>query len=331
MIWASLRLQRLQLLTLLGTLVVGVGVIVLLRSNMIDAINSSQLAQCVTRAIEECAAPAGAQKAFRAEWSTPLETAQLLIIGLPALIGVFIGAPLFALELEQGTHVLAFTQSVGRTRWMFSKLVVALVPALVVLVVLQQLVGAWLEAAGTLGPLLNGPFNRVNFAIQDVSPVGYALFAFALGTFLGAMARRTLVAMTAGLAAFVVVRFTLSGMVNSLVPAERREAPVGSSENLRENDLVLESGWLDASGQAVPYDKAVALNQACKSTPPGSGTASTQEEFLACLPKSGLARKYALVIPESQAWQVHLVDVAIFGVLAVLLLAGTAWALRRQS
>jgi hypothetical protein len=197
MIWTSWRRQRAQLITLLGMLVVGAGVIILLRSNMIDALTSSQLTRCVTQAIDECAAPAEAQKTFRTEWATPLQTAQLLIIGLPALIGVFIGAPLFARELEQGTHVLAFTQSVSRTRWMLSKMVVALVPALIVLVALQYLVWWWLTAAGTLGPRLNGSFNAVNFGIEHVSPAGYALFASALGTFVGVVSRRTLAAMTA--------------------------------------------------------------------------------------------------------------------------------------
>ncbi|CAM3395141.1 ABC transporter permease subunit [Kibdelosporangium persicum] len=330
MIWASWRRQRAQLITLLGMVVIGAGVITLLRSNMIDAINSSQLAHCVTQAIDECSAPAEVQKAFRTEWATPFQTAQILIIGLPALIGVFIGAPLFARELEQGTHVLAFTQSVSRTRWMVSKLVVALVPALIVLIVLQYLVWWWLTAAGALGPRLNGSFNPVNFGIDHVSPVGYALFAFALGTFVGVVSRRTLVAMTVGLGAFVVVRFALSGLVNDLVPAQRREVPAGSDVDLRQGGgLELEFGWLNASGQPIPHDKVSALIQACKSTP--SGTPNTQEGFLACLPQSGLAKKYTSFIPESQAWQVHLVDAAIFGGLAVLLLVGTAWALRRQS
>jgi ABC-type transport system involved in multi-copper enzyme maturation permease subunit len=326
MIWVSWRRQRAQLIALFALLVVGAGVITLLRSNMIDAINSSQLAQCVTQAITECAAPAEAQKAFRTEWATPFLTAQLLITGLPALIGVFIGAPLFARELEQGTHVLAFTQSVSRTKWMFSKLVIALVPALIVLVVLQHLVSRWLSAAGALGPRLNGSFNAVNFGIDHVSPVGYALFAFALGTFIGVVSRRTLVAMTAGLGVFVVLRFALSELVYRLVPTQRVE--IAQGETLKVHDdgsLVIELGDLDAAGRPVPGDRVQSVIQACK------GKSTTQEEFLACLPQSGLARKYAVFIPESQAWQAHLVDASIYGVLAVLLLTGTAWALRRQS
>jgi ABC-type transport system involved in multi-copper enzyme maturation permease subunit len=328
MIWTTLRLQRLQLLTLLGALVIGAGVIVLLRSNMIDALTSSQLTQCVTRAISECSAPDGAVKAFRTQWATPFETAQLLLVVLPALVGVFIGAPLFAREMEQGTHVLAFTQSVSRTRWMLSKLVIALAPALVVLIVLQYLVWWWLTAAGPLGPRFNSSFSAVNFSIDHVSPGGYALFAFALSTFIGVVSRRTLVAMTAGLGAFVVVRFALSGLVDRLVPAQRLELAPGENQ---ESGLVLAQGWLDAAGQPVDKDKVSALSEACKSVPQGAGTPESQQEFLACLPKSGLAKQYADVIPESQAWQVHLADLAVFGGLAVLLLVATTWVLRRQS
>ena len=45
---------------------------------------------------------------------TLLDTILLLL--LPALIGVFWGAPLVARELETGTFRLAWTQSVTRTR-----------------------------------------------------------------------------------------------------------------------------------------------------------------------------------------------------------------------
>nr|WP_042187633.1 ABC transporter permease [Kibdelosporangium sp. MJ126-NF4]CEL18236.1 putative transmembrane transport protein [Kibdelosporangium sp. MJ126-NF4]CTQ90533.1 putative transmembrane transport protein [Kibdelosporangium sp. MJ126-NF4] len=329
MIWVSWRRQRAQLITLLGMLVVGGGVIALLRSNMVDAITSSQLTQCVTQALQECAAPQAA-KAFREEWTNTLNMGQSAIVSLPALIGVFIGAPLFARELEQGTHILAFTQSVSRTRWMFGKLVIALVPALIVLIALQSLVSWWLSTAGTLGPQLNGSFHFLNYGIENVSPVGYALFAFALGTFVGVASRRSLVAMTVTLGAFVVVRFALSGLVNRLVPAQRMEVAPGTNMDVHQSgSLVVEEGWLDTAGRPVADDKVQALLQACKSTP--GGASNTQEGFLACLPQSGLAKRYAEFVPQSQAWQVHLIDASIFGGLAVLLLVGTAWVLRRQS
>jgi hypothetical protein len=41
-----------------------------------------------------------------------------VVLVLPALIGVFWGAPLIARELEAGTHRLVWNQSVTRIRWL---------------------------------------------------------------------------------------------------------------------------------------------------------------------------------------------------------------------
>ncbi|GLY47770.1 ABC transporter permease subunit [Lentzea sp. NBRC 102530] len=327
MIWASFRLQRVQLLTLLGVLVVGGGALVLLRSSMVGAITSARLTECVERGGTACASVD--QNAFLDDWSNLFQVARILIIVLPILIGVFVGAPLFAQELEHGTHVLAFTQSVSRTRWMLSKLVVALVPALVVVAVLQYLVWWWLTAAGTLGPRINGAWHPVNFGIDHVSPVAYTLFAFAVGAFVGVVARRTLVAMTAAFGVFVVARFALDGQVNRFVTPERRVAADGLTVDMRDGALSVGRGWLDAAGLEVPWDRAVSVSDACRTT--SSAATQGQEEFLACMRESGLENRYSLVLPESSTWIAHLYDAAIFGGFAVLLLAGTVWALRRQS
>ena len=43
------------------------------------------------------------------------------VVVFPALVGLFVGAPLLARELQHGTHRLAWTQSVTRRRWLLSK------------------------------------------------------------------------------------------------------------------------------------------------------------------------------------------------------------------
>ena len=45
-----------------------------------------------------------------------------LVLVVPALIGMFWGAPLIAHELETGTFRLAWTQSVSRRRWLLVKM-----------------------------------------------------------------------------------------------------------------------------------------------------------------------------------------------------------------
>ena len=44
---------------------------------------------------------------------------------VPAVIGIFWGAPMIAREIEAGTYRLVWTQSITRTRWLVSKLGVA--------------------------------------------------------------------------------------------------------------------------------------------------------------------------------------------------------------
>lgn len=286
-------------LTLLGLAVVGVAVIALMRSAMLDELAAKNLTACAALALDACTAEPDVIKDFAQSWSTSFDVARIVITCGPALIGVFLGAPLFARELEQGTHVLAFTQSVSRTRWMLNKLVIALVPALIALAALQTAVWWWLEAAGTLGPKMNRPFHPMTFGIEHVSPTGYALFAFALGTFLGVVTRRTLIAMTAGLGAFVVV--------DGLAPARRLESPGDELLSLDSNEfLVLAQGALDGAGREIPVERAREITQACKAA--GGQTATTeaegaelQEEFLACLPESGLAKRFADVVPASEA------------------------------
>ncbi len=67
----------------------------------------------------------------------------MIIYVVPALIGVFWGAPLIARELETGTHRLAWNQSVTRTRWLATKLVIVGAAAAVTVGLLSWAVTSW--------------------------------------------------------------------------------------------------------------------------------------------------------------------------------------------
>ena len=125
---------------------------------------------------------------------------------VPALIGLFWGAPLVARELETGTFRLAWTQSVTRTRW---------------LAVSSAVVGPGLGGRGRAAqpdgdvvvepdrPVDRGARLSAMFDQRDIVPVGYAAFAFALGVTAGVLIRRTLPAMAATLVVFVAVRLAV--------------------------------------------------------------------------------------------------------------------------
>jgi hypothetical protein len=59
---------------------------------------------------------------FFQDHQNPFLAVTLVVLVLPALIGLFWGAPLIARELEAGTHRLVWNQSITRTRWLAIKL-----------------------------------------------------------------------------------------------------------------------------------------------------------------------------------------------------------------
>jgi uncharacterized membrane protein len=327
MTWIVWRQQRPVFIALAGGLVVAAAAILLLRAGMVAQLQADKIADCVAQSLPSCRGEAARE--FQKTWYDLMHGAQFVVVVVPALIGVFIGAPLFAREFEQGTHVLAFTQSVSRTRWMATKFVVVALPAVLFVAALQLLVRSWVNAAGKLGPLVGGPFYFTTFDAQGVSPVVYTIFAFTLGAFVGALFRRTLVAITVTLGVFVAAR----GGV-----AMRRD---GFGEPVRElsTDLtdpyaglegggqrVLDTGFLDAKG-AVVADPGAAQAPCVPST----RVEVSVEDRTACWQQHGLANRYRDVLPVDQATTIHLLEAAIFAGLAAVFVLGLVWAVRRQS
>lgn len=325
MIWVVWRQQRAQLITLLALLVVGGGVLVALGSSMVSYVDSHGLQVCLANGMETNSLCRKGVDDFQQAWFDRMKAGQLFITVLPVLVGMFCGAPLFARELEQGTHVLAFTQSVSRVRWMVSKFAVAALPALVVVLALQLLVEWWVGAAGAMGPLATGPFFYLTFDGSGTAPVAYTLFAFSLGMFVGAASRRTLVAMTVTLAAFAVVRIALFTVRRFLLPAQRVVSDDPTEPAAGRTSLVVHYGFLDAKGAQVPTSPNYNTN--CGST---SATPTTTD-YATCYRQHGLAKSFADVIPPDAAGTLHLVDSGIFVGLAVLLVLATGWAVRRQA
>ncbi|MDX8146827.1 ABC transporter permease [Lentzea sp. BCCO 10_0061] len=321
MTWIVWRQQRPVFITLVAGLVVAVVAILLLRAVMVADLTAGNLLDCVGKGIDACNSPAAND--FQTTWFDRLHLAEVTVLAAPVLIGVFVGAPLFAREFEQGTHALAFTQSVSRTRWMATKFVVAALPALVVVLAYQLVVHSWLDAAGQLGPLSMGPFYFTTFDAHGVSPVAYTLFAYTLGMFAGAVFKRTLVAMTLTLGLFIAVRVVIGGVRESLIAPTRVLSDDLDSRTVVRGPLVVESGFLDAKG-AVVADPTPMMNCA------GKGDAQGAVDFAACYRENGLAQRYADVIPVDQATTLHLLEASIFAGLGVLFVLGSVWAVRRQ-
>jgi len=131
----------------------------------------------------------------------PLKFLSTFLVGLPALVGAFWGAPLIAGELETGTYRLAWTQSVTPTRWLAVKVGLIGLASVAVTGALSLMLTGWSSAA-----VNNGRFGSAMFAERGIAPMGYAAFGFALGVTAGLLIRRTLPAMAATLVVFLAAR-----------------------------------------------------------------------------------------------------------------------------
>ena len=79
---------------------------------------------------------------FQSEFGGRVDVAGYLIL-LPALVGMFVGAPLLARELEHGTHRFAWTQSLTRRRWLLSKTLLLALAVTLGAVALSAIVMWW--------------------------------------------------------------------------------------------------------------------------------------------------------------------------------------------
>src|ERR1019366_8151816 len=67
----------------------------------------------------------------------------LLILGLPFLLGMFIGVPLVAREYNEGTNLLIWTRSISRRKWLTTKLVWTLIATTIFVGVVAALTTWW--------------------------------------------------------------------------------------------------------------------------------------------------------------------------------------------
>lgn len=155
-----------------------------------------------------------------------LELIGTALVAVPGLLGAFWGAPLISRELENGTHRLAWTQSVSRVRWLAVKL--ALVGAASVLATgLLSLMVTWWSAA--MDRAQQNRFDAGLFGERNIVPLGYAAFGFVLGVAVGLLIRRTLPAMATTLALFLVARLGFTYLIRQhLLPAVHSSQPLAS-------------------------------------------------------------------------------------------------------
>ncbi|MFE4175240.1 ABC transporter permease [Streptomyces sp. NPDC056909] len=113
---------------------------------------------------------------------------------IPVLLGVFLGAPLIAGDLENGTAKLVAAQSGSRTRWLTTKLALAGLVVVVSTGVLSAVFGWWWNPVKSEALAMEWTSGE---AFNTTGPVLVALTLLSVfgGVALGVVLRRTLTAM----------------------------------------------------------------------------------------------------------------------------------------
>jgi hypothetical protein len=251
----------------------------------------------------------------------PLVFGTALIV-VPAVIGIFWGAPIVTRELETGTSLLVWNQSVSRARWLTTKL---------------GLVGlASMAAAGMFSFLVTWSASRIDkvnlnwlqpsvFSERGIAPIGYAAFAFVLGVLTGILIRRTVPAMAVTLVIFTAIQFGMRLVRGYLIAplhlivslSGPHGVPIavqgGGSLSVDPSAVGIPGAWIysaqivDAAGHVVQLA-------------PRSG---------AGLARHGL-RELVTYQPASRFWDFQWLETAIFMALAAGLAAACVWWIRRR-
>jgi ABC-2 family transporter len=212
MIWLTWRQHRKQALFAVAGLAVLAAVLIPTGLQMYASWEDTGLRECMRTVVPaELVAPSAveaceqAHAAFDNRYGTSYVFIAVLLVFLPMLAGMFWGATLVAREVEHGTHRFAWTQGVTRLKWMLVKGGLVVAGTALVATAFAVLMSWWLTPLVGNSSLIQFPF----FDLYGLAPVGYTVFAVALGVFAGAVSRKILPAMAITMVGFVAARIAL--------------------------------------------------------------------------------------------------------------------------
>jgi hypothetical protein len=233
---------------------------------------------------------------------------------IPGVFGIALAAPLL-LELENGTYRLAWTQSITRRRWLAVRLGTTTLAAVLAALAMTALVTWWRAPLDNLHGRLENVFD-----FEGTVGIGYVLFALGLSLAVGVVWRRTVPALIAGFAGYVVVRVFVQNWLR-----ERYESPLTITWPARSgfDKPELARAWIlelhpsDRLGHVITApDRAM---QTCERVV-GEGPKIVDPS---CLP-TGLYN-HAVYQPASRFWLFQGIETALFAGIGVALIGFAAW------
>ncbi|WP_431930206.1 ABC transporter permease [Nonomuraea jabiensis] len=347
MIWLTWRQLRGSVVTM-ATLLVVLAVVLALTGPDLAARYSAGIAACTQDGTCD-----RFYNRFFGAYETPFLAVSLAVLLLPALVGSFWGAPLITRELEAGTHLLVWNQSITRARWLAVKLGLTGLAAMAAACLCGLAVSWWsgpLDESASEGLALMAPLV---FGARGIAPIGYAAFAFVLGVTVGMLVRRTLPAMALTLAVFAAIQLAMPLLVRAhLMPPATGTFQLSQAnvENLgisREGGgpvrillktavpghagaWVLSSTMADPSGRTISDDDGGAAIQISTTSGPCSPSGAVGGDgCIAEINRLGY-RQQATYQPLERFWPFQWIETGIYALLTLGLAWFCFWWIRRR-
>lgn len=243
-----------------------------------------------------------------------MEYAGTGLLLLPLLAGAFVAGPLVAREFESGTYRLALTQSVTPAAWLRAKVATAAATALATtLAAIGVYRLGWARVSGTyqLAWGDRGPYEGTGIVL-----VGYVLAAVAVGTLVGQLVRRTLLAMSVTGLVMGLVMFLLGSLRWSLLGVETITGPLSQAKGpllVPDGGLMMDTGLLTRGGGRIAQWSCFEGNSP-----------------EACWAAKNVTGQYLDYHPRSHFWPTQLAETGILLALAALALFAAFRVLRAR-
>jgi len=331
MIWLAWRQHRKQALYTLIALAALAAVMLPTGLAMHHTFTDSGLAACLAKQGTGPFVPATAPDCgnLSGQFSSQYRSTTLigiLFVVLPVFVGVFFGAPLVAREVEGGTHRFVWTQGVSRRHWALVKIgligAVTLALSAVYTLGMDWWSGPQVANGGRMGPIV--------FDIEGIAPIGYTLFAVALGVFAGTLGKKVLPAMGITLAGFAVVRILIETLARRhYMSPLTANVPITSSNQINNaaNPWIYSNGIINGTGRLVLAHSTIscgAPNRSGANTSISGAVPSSTDPCDGGLLTRGLgpgpfsnSMQYQ---PDSRFWDFQGIETGIFLALAAILL-----------